>query len=143
MKKNLSHKSPALVPFIALVLAIILEILPYGVTMRFAKGPGEYYLETHAYFSLLPVGYGDVLPLFIGILTAVACIALGVCLLTGGKGKKLAFVLGTIGAVLAILRLFLFQGYENGIMWAVTVLLVLAWVLQFLNRHAPEKNETE
>ena len=109
--------------------------------MRFAKGPGEYFLETFSYFSLLPVGLADVLPLLIGALTAAVCLALGICLLTGGKGKKPAFILGTIGAILAVLRLCLFQGYENGVMWAVTVLLVLAWVLQFLNRRTPEKTE--
>ena len=142
MKKKLSHKSAVLVSLIALVLALILEILPYGVTMRFAKGPGEYYLETQSYFSLLPVGYADVLPLFIGVLTAVACLALGVCLMTRGKGKKLAFVLGSGAAILGILRLFLLQGYENGLMWAVTVLLILAWVLQSWNRGSkPAKSE--
>lgn len=141
MKKNRSHEAAALLSFLALVLAVVLEALPYGVTMRFAKGPGECYLETFSYFSLLPVGYADVLPMLIGILTAAACLALGICLLTGGKGKKPALVLGTIGAVLAVLRLTLYRGYENGTMWAVTVLLVLAWVLQFLNRRTPEKTE--
>ena len=139
MKKNRSHEAAALLSFLALVLAVVLEALPYGVTMRFAKGPGEYFLETFSYFSLLPVGLADVLPLLIGALTAAVCLALGICLLTGGKGKKPAFILGTIGAILAVLRLCLFQGYENGVMWAVTVLLVLAWVLQFLNRRTPEK----
>ncbi len=141
MKKNRSHEAAALLSFLALVLAVVLEALPYGVTMRFAKGPGEYFLETFSYFSLLPVGLADVLPLLIGALTAAVCLALGICLLTGGKGKKPAFILGTIGAILAVLRLCLFQGYENGVMWAVTVLLVLAWVLQFLNRRTPEKTE--
>ena len=141
MKKNRSHEAAALLSFLALVLAMVLEALPYGVTMRFAKGPGEYFLETFSYFSLLPVGLADVLPLLIGALTAAVCLALGICLLTGGKGKKPAFILGTIGAILAVLRLCLFQGYENGVMWAVTVLLVLAWVLQFLNRRTPEKTE--
>ena len=141
MKKNRSHEAAALLSFLALVLAVVLEALPYGVTMRFAKGPGEYFLETFSYFSLLPVGLADVLPLLIGALTAAVCLALGICLLTGGKGKKPAFILGTIGAILAVLRLCLFQGYENGVMWAVTVLLVLAWVLQFQNRRTPEKTE--
>ena len=144
MKKNRSNASSALVSFVFLILAVVLEALPYGVTMRFAEGPGEYYLETQSYFSLLPVGYGDVLPLLIALLTVAACLALGVRLLTGGKGKKPAFVLGTIGAVLAVLRLFLFQGYENGFMWAVTGLLLLSWAVQFREKCSTKgKNDTE
>ena len=142
MKKRTPVSKYAALSLGAMVLALILEALPYGVSMRFAKGPGEYFLETFSYFSLLPVGLADVLPLLIGALTAAVCLALGICLLTGGKGKKPAFILGTIGAVLAILRLCLFRGYENGVMWAVTALLVLEWVLQFRDRGPkPAKNE--
>lgn len=97
MKKNRSHEAAALLSFLALVLAVVLEALPYGVTMRFAKGPGEYFLETFSYFSLLPVGLADVLPLLIGALTAAVCLALGICLLTGGKGKSRPLFWGPLG----------------------------------------------
>lgn len=132
----MKKKTAAVLSFAALLPAIVLEALPYGVTMRFAKGPGDTYLVFQSYFSLLPWGYGDLLPLLIAALTAASCLALGISLLTRGKGKKTALILGTAGAILGILRLCLFQGYENGFMWAVTVLLVLSWVLQFLSRDA-------
>lgn len=139
----MKKKSAALLSFAALLPAIVLEALPYGVTMRFFKGPGDTYLVFKSYFSLLPVGYGDLLPLLIAALTVAACLALGISLLTRGKGKKPALILGTAGAILGIFRLFLFQGYENGFMWAVTVLLVLSWVLQILGRGpTPAKDET-
>ena len=140
MKKNLSHTPAALFSFAALLLAIVLEALPHGVTMRFAKGPGEYYLETQSYFSLLPMGYGDILPLLIAALTVASGLALGIRLLTGGKGQKMALVVGFAGAILSIFRLFLFRGYENGVMWAVTVLLTLSWGLHLRDsRPVPEQ----
>lgn len=132
----MKKKTAAVLSFAALLPAIVLEALPYGVTMRFAKGPGDTYLVFQSYFSLLPWGYGDLLPLLIAVLTAASCLALGISLLARGKGKKPALILGTAGAILAVIRLALFQGYKNGFMWAVTVLLVLSWVLQFLSRDA-------
>ena len=54
-------------------LALLLEALPWSVTMRFSNGPGKYVTESFSYFSLLPVGYGVFLPLLAGLLTLAAC----------------------------------------------------------------------
>lgn len=54
-------------------LALLLEALPWSVTMRFSNGPGKYVTESFSYFGLLPVGYGVFPPLLAGLLTLAAC----------------------------------------------------------------------
>lgn len=53
------------------VLAVILELLPFGAVLTFAPSPAETARETYSYFSMLPMGYGDVGPFFTAVLTCV------------------------------------------------------------------------
>lgn len=59
------------------LIAIILEILPYGAVMNFAlpatDGTIGHFRETHSYFSLLPFGYANFGPFLTAI---VSCILL-------------------------------------------------------------------
>lgn len=55
-------------------LALLLEALPWSVTMRFSSGPGKYITEFFSHFSLLPVGYGVFPPLLTGLLTLAVCV---------------------------------------------------------------------
>ena len=59
------------------VIALIFEILPDGVAMRFAAPPGEPpIIVKTSYFNLLPLGYADFAPLFTAILTVLLLIIL-------------------------------------------------------------------
>jgi len=51
--------------------ALILELLPFGVVMRFADGPEKVVRYTVSYFNLLPFGYGNFFPLITAVLTTV------------------------------------------------------------------------
>ena len=60
------------------IVAIILEILPYGVVMLWANPEGEPWRETCSYFDLLPFGCANFAPLITAILTcilAIICVA--------------------------------------------------------------------
>ena len=60
------------------IVAIILEILPYGVVMLWANPEGEPWRKTCSYFDLLPFGYANFGPLITAILTcilAIICVA--------------------------------------------------------------------
>ena len=58
------------------LLALVLECLPVGVAMNFMGDPavGDTFTEYVSFFSLLPVGYGNVFPLLTGVITAVLLI---------------------------------------------------------------------
>ena len=58
-------------------IALLLELLPTGITMRFAAPPGEPpFLTKTSYFDLLPFGYGNIAPLLTAILTAAVWVLL-------------------------------------------------------------------
>lgn len=71
------------------VITLILEILPYGAVLNFAR-PSEdgeigYFRETYSYFDLMPYGYGNFFPLITAILTCVVLVLLGIYCLVGKK----------------------------------------------------------
>ena len=92
-------------------IALILEVLPIGAVMVFAKSPTERTIEICSYFSLLPVGYANVTPMLTGILT-VAIILIGVIILfkfdKSTKFKKAVFICSIVSLLFSIVPLFLF-----------------------------------
>lgn len=62
--------------FACIMLSIFLMMFPYGVGMTFASAPGEQVIQTYSYFSPMPVGYGNVLPLLAALCSVVALILL-------------------------------------------------------------------
>lgn len=65
-----------------MVASIILMVLPYGVRMQFAAPPGEGpFVFYYSYFSGIPLGYANWLP----IITALLSIAILLLLIIGYK----------------------------------------------------------
>lgn len=60
------------------VVALLLEILPYGAVCNFMNIEGEPWRITFSYFSLTPYGYANFGPLLTAILTCVLILLLGV-----------------------------------------------------------------
>lgn len=56
----------------ALVVALALEALPFGVAMRWMPNPDKTLITTHAYFELLPLGYGNIFPMITALSTSLA-----------------------------------------------------------------------
>ncbi|MBO5261528.1 MAG: hypothetical protein J6B45_00620 [Clostridia bacterium] len=56
---------------VCLGIALILQILPFGVIMKWAT-MFERKVTYHSYFDLLVFGYGDIGPFFCAVLTTVA-----------------------------------------------------------------------
>ena len=56
--------------------SIILMALPYGVAMTFAPGPDEHITLYFSYFSGMPIGYGNWLPLITEALSILSLILL-------------------------------------------------------------------
>lgn len=121
----------------ALAGAFVLELLPLGVVMRFAKGPNELFPpEYYSYFSLLPFGYGDFTPLLTGMLTVAALVSAALALVLRGRSEKLrnaAFICASLALLLSLVPLFL-SGWEY-MTWAsyavsgclLLSLCLLAW----------------
>ncbi len=72
-----------IISIIGILISLILMALPYGVSMTFADGPGNYLTYHFSYFSSMPIGYGNWLP----IITAVLSIAIFILILLDNKIK--------------------------------------------------------
>lgn len=130
--------------FLLLILpisAIILELIPGGVIMRFATPPGEPpVFEYCSYFSLLPFGYGNIMPLLTALITCavfimllVYCVKESDFLLNCSRG----FLCG--GIFFSVLSYTLF-GSENITLIGVSITALLAaelLVLLFVKKRKP------
>lgn len=65
------------------IVTLVLELLPWGVVLRFANPEGEPFRVTTSYFDLLPVGYAHFGPFFTAVLTCVMLLFLIIYCLTG------------------------------------------------------------
>ncbi len=68
------------------VIALVLEILPYGAVLNFLNQDGQITRRLYSYFSLTPYGYANFAPLITAILTCVLLVMCIVYTLTNKKG---------------------------------------------------------
>ena len=86
------------------IIALILELLPNGVAMRFATPPGEQPFITHtSYFDLLPLGYANFAPMFTAILTIILLTTLLLYVVQGTpKLWKTSKIVSLIAVILSL-----------------------------------------
>lgn len=83
--------------FLAPVVTLVLELLPWGAVLLFANPEGDPWRQTTSYFDLLPFGYANFGPLLTAIFTCIFLLLLVIYCLTG-KGK----LLGAMRTILVI-----------------------------------------
>jgi len=87
------------------VLAIILESLPFGAVLYFAKDGGSAVRRTYPYFSLIPYGYANFAPFLVALLT---CVLLALCILSYKRPMQRPIcILSGVATVLSLAPLFL------------------------------------
>lgn len=72
------------------VLALILEALPYGAVLQFARPAAAPLRELYSYFDLTPFGYANFAPLFTALGTCVLLVLLALYAGTGKRGLAAA-----------------------------------------------------
>ncbi len=90
------------------VIAIILEILPYGAALSFANPEGEPFYKTYSYFSLVPFGYANFGPLITALLTVTLLILAIIFIFKQIKIIKMTFLFTSFLAVLFSLSPFVY-----------------------------------
>ena len=86
--QRLSRRALGGVALAALAAALALEALPFGVAMRWMTRPGKSRITTHAYFALLPLGYGNVFPMVTALATLAAAVLCLSCLIRPAKAGR-------------------------------------------------------
>ena len=112
-------------------LTLVLEALPYGAVLQFARPDAAPVRELYSYFDLTPFGYANFAPLFTALGTCVLLVLLaqlGLLALYAGTGKRgLAAAARIAAGVCALVSLGpLLLGIRN---YSVTGALITASLL--------------
>ena len=73
-------------------IALIFELLPNGVVLRFMNPEGEPWVRTYSYFSLVPYGYANFGPLIAAVLTCVLIILIAISWFKYSRGLNTAIM---------------------------------------------------
>ncbi len=122
---------------VTLLLALLLQLLPWGVRMVFAAGPETRIVQYCTYFSLLPFGYGNIFPFLTAFLTCMILILLLIPFLRGKAMPRLqmiAFFLTAAAAVLAALSVFLW-GHVTLVGAGILAMLIICMGMQFIGNY--------
>lgn len=110
--------------------ALVCELLPFSAAMRFAAGPDRICIEYTSYFSLLQIGYGNLLPVITAGCT-MAVIVLSVIRLlkkNGGGLSRAAVICAAAGGICSAAMPVLFGAFTAynlviaGLLWAGAVI---------------------
>ncbi len=117
---------------IIIITVIILECLPYGAVLNFARPPeeGGVWRETFAYFSLTPFGYANFAPFLTAVLSVVMLLQIVAAIIC--KSKKLWKGIAIESAIVSVISLMpVVYGFEyySGIGFLITILLVVLFYL--------------
>lgn len=123
---------------VIILVVIILELLPYGAVLNFARPPeeGGVWRETFSYFSLTPFGYASFAPFLTAVLSVVILLHILVAILVKSKDLwKGIRIESAIASVLSLLPIAYGFEYYSGIGFAITILLV---VLFYVSKQVKE-----
>jgi len=117
--------------FVLSLVALRLELLPFGVVLRFGNPDGEPFVETFSYFDLTPFGYANFGPLITAILTCVIILLLIICWIN--KSQKLLMsvtIISGLSILSSLLPLILFgPNYLTVVSILITVFLTLIFLI--------------
>ena len=116
------------------IIALILEVLPYGAVLRFGRltedGSIGYFRKTYSYFDLLPFGYGNFAPLLTAAATCIILILLAAYCIAGKRDLVAAARnMTAVVAVISLGPLMLGIPYYSVIGAMITASLLAEWLL--------------
>ena len=133
MKKKLIILSTTLI-------ALVLEILPYGAVCNFANPEGEPWRRTYSYFDLTPFGYANFAPFIVAILTCVLIILIVVSLITKKQMRTPIFAVSAIATVVSLAPLLYGIRFFSVVGAFISVALALTTVVTFIKNKAEQKD---
>lgn len=74
------------------LVALILELLPNGVVLRFANPEGDPWVRTYSHFDLTPFGYANFGPLITAVLTCILLLLVVIYFFKPRKGLNTAIM---------------------------------------------------
>lgn len=115
----------------------ILELMPYGAVLNFARPPeeGGVIRETYSYFDLTPFGYANFGPLLTAIISLLIMIVIIILLFKEcHKLWTLVAVLSAVGVITSLMPLMFGIEYYTAIGFAITLLLAVQFIISVWDR---------
>ena len=114
------------------LVALILEILPYGAVCNFANPDGEPWRYTYSYFDLTPFGYANFAPFIVALLTCVLIILIVVSLVSKKEMKAPILAVSAIATVLSLAPLLYGISFFSIVGAFISVALALTTAVAFV-----------
>ena len=114
------------------LIALVLEILPYGAVCNFANPEGEPWRRTYSYFDLTPFGYANFAPFIVALLTCVLIILIVVSLVGKKKMKAPILAVSAIATVLSLAPLLYGIRFFSVVGALISVALAITTVIAFI-----------
>ncbi len=113
---------------VIMTAVLILELLPYGAVLRFARPPGEggVWRETFSYFSVTPFGYANFGPFLTAVVSVFILLHIiaAICCKSKDLWKGIRME-SAIASVLSLLPVLYGFAYYSGIGFVITILLII------------------
>ena len=114
------------------LVALVLEILPYGAVLNFANPEGEPWRRTFSYFDLTPFGYANFSPFIVALLTCALLVLTIVSMLTQKPLRKPIIAVSVIAAVLSFAPLLMGIKYYSVVGALISATLAIIAVISFI-----------
>ena len=114
------------------LVALVLEILPYGAVLNFANPEGESWRRTFSYFDLTPFGYANFSPFIVALLTCALLVLTIVSMLTQKTLRKSIIAVSVIAAVLSFAPLLMGIKYYSVVGALISATLAIIAVISFI-----------
>lgn len=114
------------------LIALVLEILPYGAVCNFANPEGEPWRRTYSYFDLTPFGYANFAPFIVALLTCVLIILIVVSLVAKKEMKAPILAVSAIATVLSLAPLLYGIRFFSVVGALISVALAITAVVAFV-----------
>ena len=114
------------------LIALVLEILPYGAVCNFANPDGEPWRYTYSYFDLTPFGYANFAPFIVALLTCGLIILIVVSLLSKKQMRTSILAVSAIATVLSLAPLLYGISFFSIVGAFISVALALTTAVAFV-----------
>ena len=114
------------------LIALVLEILPYGAVCNFANPDGEPWRYTYSYFDLTPFGYANFAPFIVALLTCVLIVLIIVSLLSKKSMRTPILTVSAIATVLSLAPLLYGIRFFSIVGAFISVALALTTAVAFV-----------
>jgi len=120
------------------LIALVLEILPYGAVCNFANPEGEPWRRTYSYFDLTPFGYANFAPLIVALLTCALTVMIVESLVSKKPMRTPSLTVSAIATVLSLAPLLYGISFFSIVGAFISVALALTTVVAFVKGKSEE-----